>query len=297
MRFFAPHLLPGETAISSVAEYQQIRTKYVNACAAWLRFFPGDTLGIQPETQQAAGAKSRLLAEFRHRRLPYVLIAICPFCNAEIWQRAMVFSLEDEFWYRLYGDGCEEIFEPERCSHLFCIDGALNLNGCQPSEARGSTESAFTQKYHIRMAAEVPFVKPRVLQIPGMVAVIHRLPVADQYAAYPIAYFAEKRPPRFHDTNFCVPWAREYYIEHYEGYNFSGWRSDVQEYDLIPWLDKGQVFWLDENEGTLVNGPVQDFPFANIPGRRHPYRIESGQVYDLPNPKEGEVRTEIEVYR
>jgi len=269
MRFFSHHLYPGETAISTVAEYHELREKYVESCAEWWQSFSEDPRIARPETQQTAETRSRLLAEFRHRHLPYVLIARCPFCNAEIWQRAMVFSLEDEFWYRDYGDGYEDIFEPEKCPHLFCVDGALNLNGFQPSEVKGSTESAYTQKYHILMAAEVPFIKPRVLQIPSMVAVIHSLSVADKYTAYPVVYFVEERPPRFHDSNFCVPWAREYYIKHHDMYNFSGRCSDAQEYDL-------------------TRGLTKDRSFGSMKMKRH-WSMGLCRIFHLPIVREGDI--------
>jgi hypothetical protein len=80
-------------------------------------------------------------------------------CGANIWQKAMVFSLQDELWYRPYSNGRSDLFEPNLCNHLFCIDGALNLNGHQPTEVtNGSSKSAMTQKRDILMAAEVPFI-------------------------------------------------------------------------------------------------------------------------------------------
>ncbi len=107
------------------------------------------------------------------------------------------------------------------------------------------------------MAAEVPFVKPRGLSLPGMVAVIHSLPVAERYTAYPIVYFTEQQPPQ---REFCIPWARIEYVardRNHPEVTITGRRSDDQDYDLVRWIEQGKLYWLDpENEERLVRQPV-----------------------------------------
>ncbi len=222
------------------------------------------------------------------RRTPFVLVSLCPYCKTEIWQAVGVFSLLDEFWYKSSSTGREVPKVSSHCPHLFCIDGALNLNNHQPTEQSQAilTKGATT----IPMAAEVPFVKPRILNLPTMRAVIHRIPVAERYTAYPIVYFAERRPADH--IHFCIPWAspafdgmRPYANNREIG--FTGTRSDQQDYDLTKWIEKGKLSWVDpETEAKLMDGPVEAFPYAHITGRRHPYYIENGIVHDLPDPVE-----------
>ena len=47
-------------------------------------------------------------------------------------------------------------------------------------------------------------------------------------------------------------------------------------FDLAFWVKKNRLLWLepDTKELLLKKGPVEEFPYANIQGRRYPY-IES----------------------
>lgn len=219
---------------------------------------------------------------------PWVLVSRCPYCNKPTKQLASVISLREKVWYQKYGDGCSGSDDIRGCQHLFCLDGALNLHGHQPTETCHPAPGSFNNR--ITMAAEVPFVKPRVLNLPSMVAVIHSLPIADRYTVYWVAYFTQEMPPI---KDFCVPFARIGYVEierhHDEDYAVEGTRSDAQEYNLIPWIEQEKLFWIDPNDETnsIVRGKATDFPYHNISGRRHPYYTENGQVFDLPNPSQG----------
>jgi hypothetical protein len=86
----------------------------------------------------------------------------------------------------------------------------------------------------ITIAAEVPFVKPRVLKKPTVVTVFHSLSVANRYTVYWVAYFAQQMPLR--KREFCIPFARIGYTELEFGsqdiYRIDGTRSDAQEYEL-----------------------------------------------------------------
>lgn len=77
----------------------------------------------------------------------------------------------------------------------------------------------------------------------------------------------------------------------------TGRRSDAQDYDLVKWIEQGKLYWLDpQNEERLVRQPVSAFPYCHVNGRRHPYYIENGQVYDLPDPVQGEPEIEMETF-
>jgi len=226
----------------------------------------------------------------RKHSLPHVLVAKCPFTQIDIWYKTGLFSLRDAFWYSQYNSG--RIVAPESESpHLFCIDGALSLNGHQPTE----TQNVQFVRKQITMAAEVPFIKPRVLSIPTMLAVIHSFPIAEKYTAYTTTYFAKELPKQ---DDFCVPWAKEMYVDFWDKsreVTYTGKREDAQEYDLIPWLAQKKIMWLDpETEARLLNIDDAPFPYQNVPGRKHPYIIENGQVIDLPNPIQGEPEIHLE---
>lgn len=219
--------------------------------------------------------------------LPHVLISRCPYCNREIWMEAgLMFSLTDNFWFRAYSDGGKDIVTASSlCKHLFCVDGALNLNGNQPTEAKRWHNVNYGEDWnYIWVASEVPFVKPRVLQLPTMLAVIHTFPIAEgKYTAYPIVYFAEQQPKV---TEYCVSWAakRHFATGVGPGVSIIGRRSDMQDYDLNNWVQRGLLFWLDleDDEYTLIHARPTKFPYQTVPGRRHPYIIKDGQLKDLP---------------
>jgi hypothetical protein len=221
------------------------------------------------------------------KSLPSVLISRCPYCDNEIWMKAgLMFSLTDNFWFRGYSDGREDVVEKESvCKHLFCVDGALNLNGNPPAEAHKWADSNLGENWdHIWVASEVPFVKPRVLGSFKMVAVIHDFPVAGgKYTAYPVVYFTDSQPRH---EDFCIAWATKAFVSNFgsHGYTMNGVRVDAQDYDLAAWVAKQRLYWLSPHseEHPLANRLTEECPYLDLPGRQHPYEIVEGQVIDLP---------------
>ncbi|HNT76548.1 MAG TPA: hypothetical protein PKH77_16165 [Anaerolineae bacterium] len=296
MRFSYPFLQPGEKPITTVDEYLLLRNDYdrLRQRSRELRIKikavettdKEESARLYQELKNLEPSESRLRFEMG-RRTPLVLISICPYCGTEIWQKTGIFSLLDQFWYHRSSDG-QYVAEGSRCPHLFCIDGALNLCGNQPTE-QGQAITTVGET-SIPMAAEVPFVKPRVLNLPTMRAVVHSILVAERYLAYPVVYFAEKLPAEH--VHFCIPWASSAFSGWHPYANgqkigFVGKRADRQDYDLDKWIQSEKLLWVDPvTEADLVGGPAGAFPYANVAGRRHPYYIEEGKVYDLPNPAE-----------
>jgi hypothetical protein len=224
--------------------------------------------------------------------LPEIMIARCPFCQKAVWlkDRNAPASLRAPFWWKQYSNGRDDMVTADSlCRHLFCVDGALNLRGHSPTEASRPGIREYPRSHSIVMAAEVPFVKPRLLHVPGMVAVVTDFPVdGGKYTAYPIVYFAPQSVGRTEEV-FCIPWAtKEYAIRASIACGF-GTRSDTQEYALKPWIAHGKIYWLDKTQAhfPVVKTPAAHFPYPNVPGRRHPYTISRGRVSNLPQPKHG----------
>jgi hypothetical protein len=230
------------------------------------------------EKQRQMASRKMDWREF-NRSVPHVLISRCPHCEHETWMEAgMLFTLTSVEWFQKWNDG--RLGVSLACKHLFCVDGALNLSGNEPTEARPWHSSM--QGDYIWMASEVPFIKPRVLALPTMCAVIHQLPVAGgKYTAYPIVYFAKQQPDV---TDYCIAWAAERHIGNCpSGFLIHGKRSDAQDYKLDKWIRRGSLFWLDMEDGELpLTCDVAKFPYKDASGRRHPYIIRNGEVHDLP---------------
>lgn len=307
MKFYNPYLTPGETGISSVTDYFEARS--------WFEKLQPqkDALRLEIRQRKSEGKETdelykkldllkeedaKAFSEYL-RRQPYVVVSRCPYCDTLIWQCVGVFSLINEFWFNESSDGRSSVLqESRRCPHLFCVDGALNLNEHQPAEAHPPVTKVTNDR--IWMGAEVPFVKPRVLNLPTMVAVIHSFPVAEKYTAYPVVYFAEQQPKL---SEFCMGWGKTEYVGHTGQHGpgggavvMIGKRSDSQEYELENWVRQGKLFWLglEDEDYPLIRGPVEAFPYNNLSGRRHPYYIKEGQVYDLPDPVQSEPEIDME---
>lgn len=220
--------------------------------------------------------------------MPSILISQCPFCERELWMpTGPMFSLTDNFWFRAYSDGRGDIVDKGAvCEHLFCIDGALHLNGHTPVEARPWHSSSTGKDWdYIWLASEVPFLKPRVMGLPGMVAVMTDFPIDKKYTAYPIVYFAQEALYPHYREDFCIPWATKVYVDnHGSGYFLNGKREDAQVYDLSTWLDQGKLYWLETHPDRhqLIQGTRETFPYLHLSGRQHPYKIVEGKVIDLP---------------
>ena len=215
---------------------------------------------------------------------PLVKIAICPYCQTEVWRVVGLFSLADRAWYHQESNG-RTVPASSICEHLFCVTGALGLNGHEPTEQYAPPDANSNM---IRMAAGVPFVLPRLLNL-GCTAVLHAIPVAQKYTAYPITYFTPT--PLAEDAHFCIPWGCERFggmAPYRDGRSiaFTGWRSDKQEYDLNVALDKEQLQWLAvQKQKKLVTVKTGKYPYEDLNGRRHPYTIQDGVVHDLPDPQ------------
>jgi hypothetical protein len=296
-------LKPGEEPIKTVAEYtaarqlvdeleQQVQTSLREIKQQRERGSPPGAQRLAELDRLSTQADQTRYAFFR--RQPYVLVARCPYCQTPVWMKVGLFSLRDNFWQHPSGNGRDGILDSARCAHLFCVDGALNLQG---SSAVGDLAAIKPDEavISIQLAAEVPFVKPRVLTLPTMLGVVHRFTVADQFTAYPLTYFAENLPDQM---EFCLGWAKTEYWDRLRpsGHMLIGTRSDRQEYDLERWISQGKLRWLDPDDQAHPLAPpmAQNFPYRNVAGRRHPYRLDKGVVIDLPDPVESNPVIHIE---
>jgi hypothetical protein len=230
------------------------------------------------EAREAYRAAKQKLDPLR----PLVKIAICPYCQTDVWKRVGIFSLSDRSWYNHESDGIS-VPRSSICDHLFCISGGLGLNGHSPGEQHAFSD---VEGRYIRMAAGVPFVLPRLLKL-GMTAVLHAIPVAQRYTGYPVTYFTQF--PFAEHKHFCIPWGSERFDgmhPHRDRYiGFTGTRSDKQEYDLAEALIAGRLQWLDpQTQSNLVTLQMKNCPYEQVSGRQHPYKIDKGIVQDLPDP-------------
>jgi len=230
-----------------------------------------------PELDDQARAKLEetyflTLAEYADR-LPRVVMSICPHTGAPFKKSFDPWGVDGPWWHK---DREVEIEEPKTPPTFKVLQGALALQGRTPLEARAP----------VIPGPEVPFVIPRLLELPGMVAVVSRLSLATGDVAYPVAYFStEAIPhPRLHQF-----WLEEdYWFETDDGK--SGWliANDLWDFDLAPWVRAGKLRWIEREASALRvvdgrDGPP--CPFLNLPGDRQPQSLGFGKrvLLELPD--------------
>jgi|JI9StandDraft_1071089.scaffolds.fasta_scaffold44707_2 hypothetical protein len=226
---------------------------------------------------------------------PDVLVAICPYCARKIWARIKhgVFTLNASFWVMEYDDG-KTVTDDSKCEHLFVMDGALNLNN-QPIPEKISAFSFIRHK--IYMGAEVPFIKPRILDKEGVIAVIHSVSIAEKYIGFPVTYFSKNF---ISQSEFATGWAREEYVARDQivsSATFVGERREPQEYDLEKWIEQKKVLWLvEDKDDLLLNKETDLYPYHQIAGRRNPFLLQDGKVIEIPNVEEVITKTTLETF-
>src|SRR5438067_4305000 len=124
--------------------------------------------------QEAQNWKARYF-----ERLPKPVMSCCPFDQKPLRRSFDPFGLDGPWWEP---DAITQ--EPPSCPHFCVLQGAVNFAGKPP----------LAGKHQIRPGPQVPFVIPRLLEYEGMIAVISQLRMENGYIAYPVAYFALRRP-------------------------------------------------------------------------------------------------------
>jgi hypothetical protein len=211
------------------------------------------------------------LAEYGDR-LPRVRMSTCPHTGAPYIRAFDPFGLDGPWWHKLK---IFDISDPDPPETFRVILGALDLHGRAPAEA---TEE-------IIPGPAAPFVVPRLLELPGMVAVVNRLEMDTGDVAYPVAYFANEPTPPEQLHQF---WLRQdFWFENAGG---SSWliANDVWDFELEPWLASGRLKWIRPGDpsGTVIgSGSGETCPCLALSGERAPQVIEAGErdVVDLPD--------------
>src|SRR5688572_13518754 len=242
------------------------RTIILNRLARLDAMLYPDDAALAPRGDRRARAKGlyyRALDEYSER-LPRVLMSVCPFTGAELMRSYDPFGLEGPWWHK---DLLCKIKEPAPPPTFKALLGALRLGARVPAE---STRE-------VTPGPEVPFVVPRLLGLPGMVAVISEIKVQTGDVAYPVAYFSEEeiRPEKLHQF-----WLRpDLWFKTEAGE--ASWiiANDAWDFDLKPWIDRKKLWWVGEKKGKPVALSVDagPCPFLNLPGERLSQSVSFGE--------------------
>ena len=232
------------------------------------------------EEQKFKAEREALLQQY-HDRLLRLAISRCPYCSELLWRPFDAWGLDGLAWQP--GES-KSTSQPATCSHFGVLVGAVNLNGLP----------AKSGPYGAYPGPEVPYVIPRILQLPTMLVVISAIPMSDGYTAYPVAYFSEVPPP---PGSLTQSWTKsEYHYTDASGRQCWTVKTDPWDFDLAPWVQCGKVKWIDPGDASLTirQHPATAFPFANLPGRREQQVIKGNKLTTQPPPNNEEIDPFVE---
>ncbi len=214
--------------------------------------------------------RSELLDEYG-KRLPPVPISRCPFCGQVLEYVVDTWGVDGPWWHiRALANYPRPVEE-----HFRVLQGAVDFHGREPAEA--------SVHKTVRPGPGVPFVIPRLLGLPGMRAVISTLALPHGDTAYLTAYFS---PQPIHSGLLHQPWPYvDYYVTNEEGESL-GWsvHNDAWDFDLKPWIENGQVMWIDPGDRALTLQGGLPCPYVDLPGVRAPQSVDRGKVSTLDLP-------------
>jgi len=249
-----------------------------NALVARIRDTEARLYPKEGEPEPAVDERARLreayylaLGEY-FDRLPRVVMSVCPFTGQPLKRAWDPWGL-DGFWW--HGRLLTTIDEPRAPGTFRVLLGGLALAGRVPAEAVET----------VTAGPEIPFVVPRLLELPGMVAVVHRLTLETGDTAYPVAYFSEEEidPSLLHQH-----WLRaDLWYKDEDG--AAGWiiANDAWDFDLAPWLASGKLRWLREGpKGPEASEPAvaKECPYAGLSGQPMQQIIVDGERELVPPP-------------
>jgi hypothetical protein len=208
-------------------------------------------------------AEARRIRDRYFERLPRVCMAACPICAKPLYRLFDPFGLDGLWW-----SASPAWSEPPCCPHYVLLRGAVAFNG-RPIRAGDAV---------VHPGPEVPYVIPRLLEMDDMVMTIGELPMDPGYTAYPLAYFARRRPPTSELTSV---WARPTF-EYKNAAGEGGWNyaNDPWEFDLMPWAARGRLRWLKAGSGNaeLSDDPPERCPYLLLTGVRQALEVQRDTV-------------------
>jgi hypothetical protein len=170
------------------------------------------------DAREAMG-RARNAEEEYFERLPAVVMGHCPFDGRPLLRTYDPFGLDGP-WWRPEANPTE----PPACPHFCVVTGALDKHALTSASSEWTTYPGPT----------MPYVIPRLLDMPGMVASVTAIP-----DAFVVAYFAERKPKI---ELLTAPWPRTNF-SYTTQMSIDSWRipNEVWDFDLAPWIAKGKL--------------------------------------------------------
>jgi len=253
------------------AERDQILAR---AAALERQLYPPEDDAIEPTGParvKLLDAYYQVLHEYGDR-LPRFSCSRCPHTQ-QILKRAIdPFGLDGPFWHK---SRIVRIEEPPASPTFHVLLGALDLHGRAPAEVINE----------VTPGPEAPFVVPKLLELPGMRAVVSRLTLETGDTVHLIAYFSGDEIPM---QDLHQHWLRQdlWYPNDSGG---TSWltKNDPYDFDLARWIESGHLAWIEPGDVDLVlrdrtSGRV--CPYVGLQGDPHPQSLSGGERFQLMQP-------------
>ncbi len=243
---------------------QTERADLLAAHADALRRYNEARAGGRRDLARPCFAEARRQRDAYFARIPRVVMATCPFCDKPLVRSFDPYGLDGLWWQR---DAEPE--EPPACTHFCLVRGALAYGDHRI--VGGASE--------VHPGPEVPYVIPRLLTMDGMRMVIGQLPMQPGYRAYPLVYFAEKRPPA---QTLTADWCRKLF-RYRKADGQEGWDlpNDPWDFDLGPYLGDGRIWWSRPGSDNAAVTRQGACPFENLPGRREGVAVQGTRHWTI----------------
>jgi len=199
--------------------------------------------------------------------LPRPAVARCPFTDVVVHHSVDTAGLDGPWWDYGWPQRPVETLPPT----FFAFTGALRLGSPLPDLERLA-----------KPGPEAPFVVPRLLNTPGIRAVISSVPVGG-WPGWTVTYFTQQAPAieRFNDWG-----APRYWLDGGLGVEWDSMTEDAEQLDfeLAPWIERGGLLWIAPGDGDArLQSTPAGCPYLGLPGRRTFLRVQSGNAWE-PSP-------------
>lgn len=203
--------------------------------------------------------------------LPEVVVARCPFSGEVVRWPIDIVDLDGWFW-----DSDAPIHRlPRVPARWLMMTGAMRL--VQPV--------TYTE-FYCEPGPGAPFVVPRVLNEPGVVAVISELRVG-RHTGWPLTYFG----PTPSHAELEGLWGSHRYLVVDDDGAYRGWGETPPwppdyDFDLAPWLSSEKLLWIaPEDEAATLQQGTDGCPYLGIEGPHGIAFVHEGKVrYWSPRP-------------
>ena len=256
-------------ATEADADYNRIRTEeYAKSSGA-------------PDKARIRAARDvvQQTSQLYEQGLPRVRMSTCPFCVQPFEHSFDPFGVDGAWWTGLHGPAVPA------CPHYCFLRGAVHF-GNGPAPRGPHRGSAFP-------GPEVPYVIPKQLQLPGIVAVIGELDMEPGWRAFPICYFADPRPAA---EALTYDWTlTSYSYVRSTGEPEMSYPNDPWDFELEPWVFQGKVLWCvpGSNNARLAK-PRGPCPYLGLPGIRESIEIGEQIGFKTRGTPDGTMRNPFE---